>query len=346
MRRDENRGATAMKRIMIAVTAALLAQAPASGARGEAPRSIDWTISPTGEAGKVQFAIRYSSGNDHSHVSRPWAVSDLAGLGESQLASDQAVPVRFRLAREAGTLDCEGTVRRRRGTGECSFAGDPAFAAALQQRGIGRADRADQFHLALHNIGIALIDELDRQGYGRPSVNDLVALGIHGADLRYLQQLDAISYRAGSAERLVEMRIHGVSPEYLRELRSLGPAFANVPPEKATEMRIHGVSIEFIRELAGLGYRGLGPSELVAMRIHGVKPAVVRELAALGYDRLTAHQLTQIGVHGVSPDFIRGMRDAGYSRLSIEQLVEMRIHGVNPSEAREINAAVASATPQ
>ena len=314
------------------------ADAPAAARDGAAwDRQLSFILTPHegAEADRVQLSLRHGDGNRRSQYGRSFARSDLEGLGTAD------GPVRFRIAREAGTIDCEGTLRGGRGSGECRFTPDAGFAAELDRRGIGRPDAEEQFHLAMAGVGRPLLAELDRQGYPRPRIQDLVALGIHGADVDYLRGLDAAGYRVGSLQRLVEFRIHGVTPAYIAELSALGGEFRDMAPERLTEMRIHGVTPGFARAMSELGYRGLGPSQLVAMRIHGVTEARVRELAAVGYRDLSSDALTQFAIHGVTPAYIREMAAAGYSDLTPQQLVNLRIHGVGADDAAAINEAVA-----
>ena len=93
-------------------------------------------------------------------------------LAEAELAGDGG-QVRFRIARDAGTLDCEGVARRGRGTGECSFSPTRSFAATLAERGIGPPTADEQFSMAMHDIGLDYVDEVRppelRHADARPS---------------------------------------------------------------------------------------------------------------------------------------------------------------------------------
>ena len=309
-----------VKTILLSAAASLLmAGASPSSARassGPQPartwdRTLSFTVAPNegSERDRVQLSLRYQTRNSNSHYGRTFDRADLQGLGSAD------GPVRFRIAREAGSIDCTGMMRDQRGSGECRFTPDEGFAAELANRGIGRAEADELFHLAMAGVGRPLLAELEQQSYPRPTVGQLVALGIHGADLDYLRGLDSAGYRVGNLEQLVAFRIHGVTPAYIAELRSLGGAWANLPAERLVEMRIHGVTPAFAGEMNGLGLRDLGPSQLVALRIHGVTPAYVREMAA-----------------------------AGYRDLTFEQLLALRIHGVRAADAAAINAALAGRT--
>ena len=278
------------------------------------PRAIEWTLSPAEDRAPdemVQLGVSYRTGKGgHSQMSRPVRLRELQGLTAAQLETTGGTPVRFRIVRDAGSLDCDGVVRRRRGTGECWFQGDARFAEALDRRGIGRPSPSQQLQLALHGAGLDVADELARQGYARPTISDLVQAGIFDVDVAYLRSIDASGYRAGTVDKLVKMRIHGVDPAYIKELAAIGPRYARLPID-----------------------------QLVAFRIHGVKPALVRELAQLGY-AVPADKIVAMSIHGVTPDFVRGMANAGYRRLTADQLIAMRIHGVSPDMARRANAAL------
>src|SRR5690349_13408347 len=128
-----------------AIGAAILTFASQGPATAEGPsrlpESIDWSIAPDGgqePADEVQLSLSYRNGNDRSMWSNTTPLAELAGLDRAQLGSREGIPVHFQIVREAGRFDCEGIVRRERGTGECRFSGDESFAAELDRRGIGR----------------------------------------------------------------------------------------------------------------------------------------------------------------------------------------------------------------
>jgi hypothetical protein len=287
---------------------ALALAAPAASAMGG---TIEWTAtpaSPVGGEAAVQLMLTSRDGGGRSVVSRPATLRSLEGLDAATLSSGG--PVAFRIAREAGRLDCSGTAARKRGEGRCGFTPDAAFAAELARRGVGRPSASQQYQLALHDVRLALVAELDRQGYARPSVGDLTGAAIHGVTPGYLRELDALGLRVGSVGKLTQLRIHGVDPAFVRELAAIRPA-----------------------------YRKLGADDLVKLRIHGVRAETVRGFAEAGYRDLSVDQLTRLAIHGVTPAYARDMAAAGYTRLTADQLVRMRIHGVTADLARKANAA-------
>jgi hypothetical protein len=244
--------------LMIAASAGAMTPASAAAASAQIG-SIDWTIKPTTRsvpAESVHLSLSYRTGSSgHNMNSRSVPLRDLQGLSRLQLASREGAPTRFRIVREAGTLDCEGLVRQERGTGECRFDADSAYAAALERRGIGRPTMQQQYQMAVQNVGLGLIDELDRQGYRRPSMNSLMAAAIHGVSIPYVRSLADAGYRLGSVDDLVKFRIHGVDADFIRGMSSVrGTRFT---ADQLVAMRIHRVSPAKVREFADLGYRSL-----------------------------------------------------------------------------------------
>jgi hypothetical protein len=285
-----------IKQMLFAAAAALLACAAQPDVRAQMPDRIDWRIEPSSRAAQVQFGLSYRTRGGHSNWSNTTPVSDLQGLTAAQLETRDNVPVAFRIVREAGRLDCRGQIRASRGTGQCRFAPDAAFAAELARRGVGTPSPHQQLQLTLARTSLTLLDALDRGRYQQATVDDLVNAGIHGADAAYVDAIGDAGYNPRTVDGLVNMRIHGVS-------------------------------VGFVREMRALGYGSLRSEELVALRIHGLTPNYVRELRALGYDRLSADQLQNMRIHGVSPGFVRSTLARGGPRPDADELVAMRIHG-------------------
>jgi hypothetical protein len=328
-----------MRNFLLPALAALLltpgpsvAQAPSSA---ELPGTLDWSVnSSSRHEGKVQFQLRYRNANSHHIHSNSVPLTDLRGLSEGQLASAAGVPVAFRVARGAGIFDCNGVARNGNGTGNCRFVPDQAFTAALVRRGIGTPSLNEAFSLAMSNIGVPYLEELDRQRYARPSVSELVRAANHGVSLAYLTEMGGLGHRVGTLAELVRMRDHGVSAKYARELAEAG--LRGLTPAALVEMRDHGVSATFAGELRALGYGELGPRELIRLRDHGVSGSFAR--GAREYGKFTADQLIRLRNHGVSTGYLSELRGLGYTNLTADQIVSLRSHGVSGSFIRRANA--------
>ena len=227
-----------------------------------------WQIRPAKTAGMVYLEMREE--NNSSGTTVP--TSQLQGLTAAQMTGGSS-PVRFTVGRDAGTFTFEGMFRDGMGGGTYSFAANTAFPAELEKRGIARPSAADQYQMAKHDVGLALVDELSRQGYPKPSVADLVRAGHHGVRLDYVKELDQLGYRVGTMDALVKLRDHGVTPSYIREMSAMG--LPKLSADELVRVRDHGVTPEFARELKDLGYGSLSIDQLVKARDHGVSTEFV-----------------------------------------------------------------------
>jgi hypothetical protein len=313
--------------LIAAALGGAIAAIPAMAAAEELP--IEWTISPRhGEGeGAVQLSLSYRTPDGgHSMNSAPRLLSDLQGLTAAQLASAGG-PAAFRIAREAGMLDCRGVAGGGRGAGECNFHPDLGFAAALERRGIGRPSPRQQYHLAMQGVGMPLVTELERQGYGPISIDKLVSAGIHRVSVPYLRSLADAGYQLKDIDKLISFAVHRVDANYIREIETLN-GDARFSPDEIVSMRIHRVSATQVRELAALGYRGLTHKQLTSMAIHRVTPDYIKAMAAAGYKGLSPQQLVSMRIHRVTPEFAREMQALARNGIPADQLVTMRIHGV------------------
>ena len=290
-----------------------------------------WQIRPAKTAGMVYLEMREE--NNSSGTTVP--TSQLQGLTAAQMAGGSS-PVKFTVGRDAGTFTFEGMFRDGLGGGTYSFAANTAFPAELEKRGVARPSAADQYELAKHDVGLALIDELNRQGYPKPSVADLVRAGHHGVRLDYVKELDQLGYRVGTMDALVKLRDHGVTPNYIREMSAMG--LPKLSADELVRVRDHGVTPEFARELKDAGYGSLTIDQLVKTRDHGVTPQYIRELKAMGYGSLDLEQLIKTRDHGVTPEFVKELGAVGYTKLSLEQVVNARDHGVTPEFVKGLSA--------
>jgi hypothetical protein len=314
-----------IRKTMAAILFCTILGAPAPASAQTLP--VEWTISPRSEGKEgIQLSLSYRSPRGgHSMNSRPRSLSELQGLTPAFLASAGG-PAAFRIVRPAGMLDCRGVAGGGRGAGQCSFNGNPDFAAALERRGIGRPTLEQQYQLAMQDLGLDLVAELERQGYRPITVDKLVAAGIHGVTIPYLRALGEAGYRPAGMDGLIAFRIHRVDADYIRGIEPLNGE-ARFSPDEIVAMRIHRVSADQAKQLAELGYNRLSHQQLMSMAIHRVTPDYIRAMAAAGYRGLAPEQLVSMRIHGVTADFARQMRSMGQEGVSAEELVRMRIHG-------------------
>src|SRR5215203_3539102 len=82
---------------------------------------------------QLNFSYETSRGGNNNHGSS-FAFSDLQGLSRGQVESANS-RVSFRLVREAGTIECEGTFQNGKGSGTFRFTPSQSFASGMQSRG-------------------------------------------------------------------------------------------------------------------------------------------------------------------------------------------------------------------
>src|SRR5713226_10678004 len=88
----------------------------AKGANG--PRTGDWTVSKSDEAGKVEFSlIEHHHGGNSNHES-DWPMSSFPGIDFSKPGRQD---VHFTISRDAGKIDCEGFLDNGEGAGLFHF---------------------------------------------------------------------------------------------------------------------------------------------------------------------------------------------------------------------------------
>ena len=261
----------------------LLLGAIASPAAAQNADRGTWRIYYQPSRDRVQLTFEHyeNGGRRQGMTSFGVRQSELRGL-PSNLESFNG-PAKFQLVRDAGTFNFEGELRDGRGTGFFTFSPDSRFPQQLASRGYERPTAEQQFWLAMHDVGYAMVDELRSQGYQRPTVGELVVMGMHGANLEYLKSMNAAGYRVGDTYRLVTLRDHGVSDNFIRGLTDAG--YKNLSVDDLQELRDHGVTESFIGDFKDLGYTNLSIRDFVRMRDHGVSAGFARQLRS-SYGRL------------------------------------------------------------
>jgi hypothetical protein len=304
----------------------LLLTIVSSPAVAQTPDQGTWRIyyAPSNERVQLTFEDYENGGRRHGSTSFGVRPTELRGLPLSQLSSYNG-PVRFQLVRDAGTFNFEGQLRDGHGTGFFTFAPDSRFPQQLSSRGYERPTMDQQYWLAMHDMGYAMLDALRVQGYDRPSVDELVVMGMHGANLDYMKSLSAAGYRVGSTHRLVTLRDHGVSRDFIGALTDAG--YRNLSLDDLQQLRDHGVTPDFIASLRRFGFTDLTTGQLLEARDHGVTESFVEDFRDLGYTDISLRDFVRMRDHGVTPGFARGQRASTGRLLSVEELVRRRDRG-------------------
>ena len=68
----------------------------------------EWTLSRSDNEGKVRFSLQSSKGGNHFNTSSDWNASDFRGIDWSTSGRHD---VHFTIARDAGSIECEGFLK-------------------------------------------------------------------------------------------------------------------------------------------------------------------------------------------------------------------------------------------
>jgi hypothetical protein len=313
------------RRLLPALCPLLLATlSPAADAQRSDEGTWQIYYEPSRERLQLTFQHYGDGARRHGTTSFDVRPAELHGLPLSQLTSYDG-PARFQLVRDAGTFTFQGRLRDGHGTGFFTFSADSRFPQQLASRGYERPTSEQQFRLALHDVGYAMLDELRAQGYDRPSVSQLVVMGMHGVGLDYMRSLSTAGYRVNDTRRLVTLRDHGVTRDFIDGLGDLG--YRRLALDELQELRDHGVTPEFVASLRRFGFTGVTTDQLLEARDHGVTDSFIQDFRDLGYTDLSLRDFRRLRDHGVTVGFARQLRAANGRRLRVDELIPRRDRG-------------------
>jgi hypothetical protein len=146
------------------------------------PATIQWVIgvnSNTSPRDSVWFNWSYEDGSgDRARTGSAYAFPQVPGLTPGQVQSSGA-SVQFRIANDAGLLDCAGKVGREKGRGDCEYVPDSTFADDLAKYGVRRPTHEEQTEMMLHGVRLADVAELHRLGYKKIDFRTLIAMRVY-----------------------------------------------------------------------------------------------------------------------------------------------------------------------
>jgi hypothetical protein len=265
----------------------------------------------------LSFSRESSKGGRNQHSS-DFLYSDLQGLTRDQAANGK---VSFRMAREAGTIECEGTFTDGRGTGTFRFTANQGFIDAMQSRGFTFRD--DQlFGAVTINVTTAAADDLKNAGLGPVDTDDLFKVVIFKVTPQFISEMKATGFPNLELEDLVKARIFKIDADYVRQVKDMG--FGEQGFEGLVKFRIFKVTPEFLAELKVQGFANLSSEEVVKFRIFKVTPELLTTLKNEGFANLSPEQVVKFQIFKIDADFIRSAK-AENPNVTVEDLVQMKI---------------------
>jgi hypothetical protein len=251
----------------------------------------EWTASlDKDESNKLHLSLqRPTEKGGRSNMGTNFDFADFQGLTREQVVRGGAA--RFSLAREAGTIDFEGSFRDNKGSGTFRFTGSRSFVSAMKGRGFdfetespaagdGRDAEDRLFAAAVLNVTTPLADDLLAAGFGRLDVEDLFKAAIFKVDSRFAREMKAAGFPDLRMEDLVKARIFKIDAAFVGEVARMG--FGKEPMESLVKMRIFKVTPEFIAEARGEGLSDLSIEDLVKLRIFKIDAEFIRRAKADG----------------------------------------------------------------
>jgi hypothetical protein len=277
-------------------------------------------------ADEVQFTIlrRTARGGNHSSSSG-FRLSEFQGLTR-ELASGARTNVSFRLVREAGTFDCEGSFREGKGAGHWTLTPNQSFVSMMRNHGYDNLTEDDLFSAALFDINIKSIEDLKSAGYDRLSFKELVEASIFKVTGEFIREMKSAGYENLTLKELVEARIFKIDSEYAKQVQAMG--FGRLPLKTLVNMRIFKITPEFIGEMRAMGFDNLSLKELTDFSIHKVTPEFVNGLKAEGFTSISPKEAVELKIHRVDGAFIKRVKAKGFNNVTLKQLVELRIHDI------------------
>ena len=257
----------------------------------------EWKGSLVKDKSKVNlnFAMRRETDGDkkwNHNIGHTFEFSEL-GLNREQVVNGG--PVSFRLTREAGTIEGEGTFQNEKGTGTYRFIGNSGFLAAMKTRGFDfekesgiqheskskHQSTLDEklFTAAVLNVTTALADDLRSANFPNLDVGDLFKAAIFKIDSKFMSEMKATGFDLGM-EDLVKARIFKIDAELVRQVSQMG--FEKEPFESLVKMQIFKVTPDFVTEMRNEGLNNLQLEDLVKLRIFKIDTDFIRAAKADG----------------------------------------------------------------
>ena len=250
-------------------------------------------------AGKMHLSFERRTEHGHNQNGSSYAFDELQGLTREQTRDGK---VNFRLVREAGTIECDGSFTNGQGSGTFTFTPNRSYVDAMRSRGFdmefekmskhndGDGDRL--LSAALLNVTTALADDLKSSGFTL-NVDDLFTAAIFKVDSKFMAEMKATGYPNLTMENLVQARIFKIDADFVKKINDMGDATKDF-------------------------------EQLVQYSIFKVTPEYLAELKSAGFDKLSSEQVVQFRIFHIDSEFIRKAKAAD-PNVTMEDLVQMKI---------------------
>src|SRR3569833_2318488 len=117
----------------------------------------EWTLSRSENDSKVRFSLQSSRNGDHFSTSSDWNTDDFRGIDWSSPGKHD---VHFTIARDAGTIECEGFLKNGDGAGLFTFNPNSRYGSDMQSLGFSGISDGEQLAFAIHDVSLAFSREI------------------------------------------------------------------------------------------------------------------------------------------------------------------------------------------
>lgn len=275
---------------LFALSSIIVASSPAP----QASITGEWTAQLSkNRSDKINLNMQRGADKVNRHtVGSDISIAELQGLTSDQMFQEKA-DVRFRLVREAGAFEFEGTFRQGKGAGVWTLAPNQTFISEMRARGYD-LNEEQQMISAMLDVRTKAIDDLKAVGFAHLSIDDVF-----------------------------KATIFKITPEFIGELKSAG--FDTLDLDELVKARIFKIDAQFVKEVEAMGFGRRSMESLVKMRIFKVTPEFLSEMRSAGLENLSIEDLVKLKIFKIDADFIQRAKANGHTNPDVEELVRMRI---------------------
>jgi len=274
--------------MLFVLSLAFIATMACSNVAAQNTLTGEWHASLVKDGSKLNVNFERRNDEGRNNFGHTFEFSEL-GLTKEQVQNGGAVT--FRLAREAGTIDAEGTFQNGKGSGTFRFTPNAGFLSAMKSRGFDleketkewRVERPVEerlFTAAALNVTTALADDLLSANFGKLDVGDLFKAAIFKIDSAFMREMKETGFPNLSFDDLVKARIFKIDAAFVRRANEMG--FTKQSFEGLVKMSIFKVTPEFLAEVRNEGLTDLTVEEVVKLRIFKIDGEFIRKAKAEG----------------------------------------------------------------
>jgi hypothetical protein len=235
-------------------------------------------------------------GKNRNQISgRGFELNELQGLSAGQINGSNS-NVAFSIAREAGTINLNGTFNAGEGSGTFVFTPNPAFLAAMRGSGFENISDDQLFASAVLDVRSQTVAELRSSGLKIQDFDDVFKATIFKIDANYIREMSTAGFNDLDMEDLVKTKIFKIDANYAREILAMG--FGQKDIEELVKFRIFKITPEFLAQMKAEGLSELSAEDLVQLRIFKIDGSFIQSVRAQGYPNPTVEELVELKIHG------------------------------------------------